>query len=232
MGMRTPWDESPKKDGPLRSVAERGPALKDVRLRFGVTLSTPEQANRFANQFRVKFSRSCSTVIDATVWVVFRCGAVDGHDASVQAAAAVRTVATHKLVREQPRAVHFYDVEVVGPVLPLYLARVVAEREDALHKAILWGLLSHPLVEGEAAAQRSGRRGLRDRSATGRHVADAALIGRHIPTAQQSAVAQRRAVAAGRRGRPVRRPAAAAHEAAGAEPGSAAGEAAGSGPAG
>ncbi len=229
--MRTPWDESPKNDAPIHPLAAHGPALKDVRLRFGVTLSTPNQANRFANQFRVKFSRSCSTVIDATVWVVFRCGAVDGHDASVQAAAAVRTVATHKLVREQPRSVHFYDVEVVGSVLPLYLARVVAEREDALHKAILWGLLHHPLVEGEAAAQRSGRRGLRDRSATGRHVADAALIGRHIPTAQQTAVAQRRAVAAGRRGGPVR-PATAAHEAAGAEPGSAAGEAAGSGPAG
>ncbi len=166
--MNTPWDKPPPAAHDM--VRPDGPVLQDVRMRFGVTLSSPDQANAFANHFRVEFPRSSSTVLEDTAWFIFRCGAIDGHDASIQAAVAVKTIAAHKLVREQPRSSLFHDVEVAGPVPAHELKRAASDREDALRKAMRWGLLHHPLVEGAAAAQLGGR-GALPSHASGRRLA-------------------------------------------------------------
>ena len=124
-------------------VRQNGPLLQDVRLRFGVTLSCPEQANAFAQSLPSGVPRSSSTVLEDTAWFIFRCGAIDGHDASIQAAVAVKTIAAHKLVREQPRSSLFHDVEVSAPVPAHELKRAAHDREDALAKAMRWAL-HHP----------------------------------------------------------------------------------------
>ncbi len=163
--METPWDipQPLVEPGP---VVQNGPALQDIRIRFGLTLSSADRANLFAKQFREGFRRSGSTIIGDTAWLVFRCGALDAHEASLQAAAAIRTTAGHRLVREQPRAVHLYDFEAYGPVPPHDYARAARDREEALRQAMTWGLLHHPLVESAAAAQLVGRLALPDRRAS------------------------------------------------------------------
>ncbi len=165
--MQTPWDTPPHETEPP-APQERGPALQDVRIRFGVTLSSPARANLFAKQFREAFRRSGSTIIGDTAWMVFRCGALDGHEAALQAAAAVRTIGGHRFVREQPRAAQLYDFAVLGPVPRHDYRRVAREREEVLRKAMAWGLLHDPLVESAAAAQLVGRLALPDRRASDR----------------------------------------------------------------
>jgi len=164
--MPSPWDPPPP-DIASSAREERGPALQDVRIRFGVTLSCAARANVFAMQFRGAFPRCGATVIGDTAWLVFRCGALDVHEASLQAAAAVHIISRHKLVREAPRSVCLHDFDVTGPVDERSRARAAREREDALRKAVGWRLLRDPLVESAAAAQLVGRLSLPDRRPTG-----------------------------------------------------------------
>jgi hypothetical protein len=159
--MKTPWEETTDVTPAARE--ERGPALQDVRVRFGVTLSSAARANVFAMQFRTAYPRCGATAIEDTVWMTFRCGALDAHEASLQAAAAVKVMSHHKLVREEPRSVCLHDFEVVGPVDERLAARAGRDRDEALRKAIAWGLLRDPLVESVAAAQLVGRPTLPDR---------------------------------------------------------------------
>ncbi len=155
--MNTPWD--PTQPHPAHElVREHSTVLRDMRVRFGVTLSNSRQADAFAYQWRKAFPRSSSTVIDNTAWCIFGCGAIDGHDAAIQAAAAVKTITRHKLVDERPQAVHFHDIVVSRPVHAYDLERAARAREEALRKAMAWRLLDHPLVEGAVAAQLAGRR--------------------------------------------------------------------------
>lgn len=193
--METPWEQPPLDPAP-ELVHERGPELQYVRVRFGVTFSCPDRAQRFARAFRVAFSRSASTVIGDTAWSAFRCGALDAHEASLQAAAAIRIIGAHKLVREQPRAAHLHDFEVLGTVLAHEFPRVARERDEALRKAMQWGLLHHPLVESAAAAQLVGRLTLPDRHAAGQREdgGGRAAVGDR-PVAGGRAVAGERAVA-------------------------------------
>jgi len=168
--MQTPWDQPPP-PAPSPSVDERGPALQEVKVRFGVTLSSPARANVFAMQFRAAYSRSGATVIGDTAWLIFRCGAIDGHEAALQAAVAVNIIARHKLVRELPRAVHLHDFEVAGRVHDSERARAAYDREASLRKAMAWGLLHDPLVENAAAAQLVGRLSPPDRRPIGQRAA-------------------------------------------------------------
>jgi hypothetical protein len=164
--MKTPWD--PKSDDVAPAAREeRGPALQDVRIRFGVTLSSAARANVFAMQFRGLYPRCGATVIGDTAWCIFRCGALDAHEASLQAAAAVRVTTHHKLVREEPRSLRLHDFDVSGPLDDRLYARALRDREVALRKAVAWGLLRNPLVESAAAAQLVGRLSLPHRRPAG-----------------------------------------------------------------
>lgn len=157
LAMNSPWD--PTQSNPAHELMrDHSSVLQDMRVRFGVTLSCPRQAEGFAYQWRKAFPRSSATVIDNTAWCIFGCGAVDGHDAALQAAAAVKTITKHKLVDERPQAVHFNDIVVSRPVHAYDLERAARAREEALRKAVAWKLLDHPLVEGAVAAQLAGRR--------------------------------------------------------------------------
>lgn len=159
--METPWDQT--SDVAPAAREERGPALQDVRVRFGVTLGTAARANVFAMQFRGAFPRCGATVIGDTAWLVFRCGALDAHEAALQAAAAVFQISRHKLVREEPRSMCLHDFEVNGPIDERLAAVAARNREEALRRAVAWGLMRNPLVESAAAAQLVGRLSLTDR---------------------------------------------------------------------
>ena len=186
--MNTPWDPT-QPNAAHELVREHAPVLQDMRVRFGVTLSCARQADCFAYQWRKAFPRSSSTVIDNTAWCIFGCGAVDGHDAAIQAAAAVKTITTHKLVDERPQAVHFHDIVVSKPVHAYDLEGAARAREVSLRKAMAWRLLDHPLVEGAVAAQLAGCRVLLGRRPPGPRLAP----GQSLATSPRIVSAPRRA---------------------------------------
>jgi len=179
-GVETPWDNASQHDDEPEP-GRRMPPLRDVRLRFGVTFSRPDRANAFATRFRQLFPRSSSTVIGETAWLVFRCGALDAHEAALQAAAAVEGIARHRIVHDRPRATHLYDFQVRAPISTYELARAAADREDALRQAVMWGLIRHPLVERVAAAQIVGRRAVPERPATDEPAPVMAPVDRPVP---------------------------------------------------
>lgn len=150
--MSNPWADQQQQAAELAQSTI--PVLQDVRLRFGVSLSDLNHANAFAHHFRMTFSRATTTVDEdsCTVWIIFRCGAVDGRDATVQSAVAIETIARHHLVRQQPRNTHFHDVALLGPIPADKLERAVKERDDAMHKAALWGMLNRLVPGFEPAA--------------------------------------------------------------------------------
>ena len=142
-----PWEEDEGSGEPSLAASDAIP-LREVVLRFGLTLPTAGGAEAFARVFRFMYKRSGVTARENVVWLTFVCAAADAREAALQAVVAVETVRkyTRLVGGERPVESHFYDVLVSGPVRAYDLVYWRSTREDALAKARAWGLLDEPLV--------------------------------------------------------------------------------------